>query len=123
MTSGKKATASNVYQNDQSYGAARAIDGDEETRWATDASTGPCWLEVDLGQPLTFNRALIQECVDHGSRVKAFELQYKDNDEWKTFHTGKAIGKHLEVKFDPITARLVRLNITEGKGGPTINEF
>ena len=99
------------------------MDDDENTRWATDASTGPCWLEVDLGKPQTFDRAVIQECVDYGVRVKAFELQYKDGSEWKTFHSGKGIGKNLEVKFAPVTARIVRLNITEGKGGPTIWEF
>ena len=66
---------------------------------------------------------MIDECVDFGVRVKAFELQYKDGDQWKTFHSGKGIGKQREVKFAPVTARLVRLNITEGQGGPTINEF
>ena len=123
LTTVKKAKASNVYGNDRSYDAAKAIDGDEDTRWATDACIGPCWLEVDLDQSLTFNRAVIQECVDYGERVKAFALQYKDNDKWKTFHTGKTIGKRLELKFEPITARLVRLNIADGQGGPTINEF
>ena len=39
-----------------------------------------------------------------------------------TFFHGTAIGKEHEVKFDPVTARHVRLNI-EGSGGPTINEF
>jgi alpha-L-fucosidase len=123
LTEGKKATASNVFQKNNHYGAAKAVDGDDHTRWATDGSTGPCWLEVDLGQPQTFDRAVIQECVDYGVRVKAFELQYKDGDEWKTFHSGKAIGRNLEVKFAPVTARHVRLNITEGQGGPTIFEF
>ena len=27
------------------------------------------------------------------------------------------------MKFAPVTARVVRLNITEGQGGPTILEF
>jgi alpha-L-fucosidase len=123
LAEGKKATASNVYQNNNHYAGAMAVDGDELTRWATDASTGPCWLEVDLGKPETFNRALIDECVEWGARVKAFELQSKEGDEWKTFYSGKAIGKQLEVKFEPVTARVVRLNITEGQGGPTIFEF
>jgi alpha-L-fucosidase len=123
LTTGKKARASNVYQNDDNYDAAKAVDGDDGTRWATDASTGLCWLEVDLGKPQTFDRAVIEECVDFGVRVKAFELQYKDSDTWKTFHAGKGIGPHLEAKFAPVTARIVRLNITEGQGGPTINEF
>jgi alpha-L-fucosidase len=123
LMTGKKAKASNVYRNDNRHGAAKAIDDDEHTRWATDASTGASWLEVDLGKPQTFDRAVIQECVDYGARVKAFDLQYKDGDDWKTFHSGKAIGKDLEVKFAPVTARIVRLNITDAQGGPTIWEF
>jgi alpha-L-fucosidase len=123
LTTKAKAKASNVYQNDKRHGADKAVDGEEETRWATDATTGPCWLEVDLGKPQIFDRAVIQECVQYGVRVKAFELQYKDGNNWKTFYAGKDIGKNLEVKFDPVTARVVRLNITEGKGGPTIFEF
>ena len=123
LAEGKKATASNVYQNNNHYAAAMAVDGDDQTRWATDASTGPCSLEVDLGKPETFDRAMIDECVEWGVRVKAFELQFKDGDQWTSFHNGKAIGKQLEVKFPPVTARFVRLNITEGQGGPTIFEF
>ena len=55
-------------------------------------------------------------------RVKAFELQYQEGNDWKTFFKGTAIGRNREVKFDPVTARHVRLNI-EGENGPTINEF
>ncbi|NLX97247.1 MAG: alpha-L-fucosidase [Rhodopirellula sp.] len=123
LTVGVQATASTVYQQNAAYGAAKAVDDDEHTRWATDATTGPCWLEVDLGKPQTFDRALIQECVDYGVRVKAFELQRKDDDGWKTIHRGKSVGENLEVTFEPVTARVVRLNITDGEGGPTIREF
>jgi alpha-L-fucosidase len=123
LTTGKKASASNVFRNDNSHNAAKAVDDDEGTRWATDGSTGPCWLEVDLGRPQTFDRAVIQECVDYGVRVRAFELQHQDGDRWTTFYSGKGIGKNLEVRFAPVTARIVRLDITEGHGGPTIWEF
>jgi len=123
LAEGQKATASNVYQNSSRYAAAMAVDGNEGTRWATDAETGPCWLEVELGKHETFDRALIDECVEFGVRVRAFELQYKDGDQWKTFYSGKTIGEQREVKFAPVTARSVRLNVTEGQGGPTIFEF
>ena len=123
LAEGKKAVASHVYQKNSHYAAAMAVDGDPETRWATDASVGPCWLEVDLGKPETFDRVLIDECVEWGARVRAFELQSKEGDEWKTFSSGKAVGPNREVKFNPVTARCVRLNITEGQGGPTIFEF
>lgn len=123
LTEGKKATASNVYLNKSQFGAGMAIDGDSGTRWATDSTTGACWLEVDLGKAETFDRAMIDECIEFGVRVKAFELQYKDGDQWKTILGGEGIGKQCELKFAPTTARFVRLNITAGQGGPTISEF
>ena len=122
LTEGKKATASNVFHNASAFSAKMAVDGDQATRWATDAEVSNCWLEVDLGKPETFDRAVIDECVDYGVRVKAFQLQYRKDGDWVTFFRGTTIGKDREVKFDPVTARHVRLNI-EGGGGPTINEF
>ncbi len=122
LTTKKKAKASNVYQNDKRHGADKAVDGEDESRWATDAATKQCWLEVDLGKEQTFDRALIQECVQFGVRVKSFELQTKDGKDWKTFFKGGPIGQKLDVKFDPVTARHVRLAI-DGEKGPTISEF
>jgi alpha-L-fucosidase len=122
LAEGKKAKASNVFQKSPAHNAAKAVDGDEETRWATDADTKQCWLEVDLGKPETFDHALIDECVEYGVRVKAFELLYQDGNDWKTFFKGTTIGRKLAVQFPPVTARHVRLNI-DGEHGPTIYEF
>lgn len=122
LTEGKKAKASNVYQKNAHYGANAAVDGDEDTRWATDGTVKQCWLEVDLGKPETFDRAVIEECVEYGVRVKSFELQAKNGTEWQSFFQGGAIGKKLEVTFPPVTADAVRLLI-DGDHGPTIYEF
>ena len=51
LTTHAKATASNVYGNQAEYGPDKAVDGRDDTRWATDASTTSAWLEVDLGKP------------------------------------------------------------------------
>ena len=119
---GMKASASNVYQNDPAYKADKAFDGDTETRWATDSGTKAAWLELDLGQPKTFRRAAIEEA--YGSRVKSFELQYRDGAGWKTFHKGTTIGDRFETpKLEPVTAQHVRLNILSATEGPTITEL
>jgi alpha-L-fucosidase len=55
--------------------------------------------------------------------VQRFELQYKQGEEWKTFYKGTTIGGSWEQKFEPVTARVVRLNILEATEGPTIWEF
>ncbi|MGQ9590327.1 MAG: alpha-L-fucosidase, partial [Planctomycetota bacterium] len=51
-----KATTSNVYQDLPAYGADKAVDGNPQTRWATDAGVTSAWLELDLGKEATFRR-------------------------------------------------------------------
>ncbi len=117
---GKKAKASNIFQNSSAYGPAKAVDDDPATRWATDAGTKQAWLEVDLGKSMMFNRAMVSEEFD---RVQKFELQYKDGEQWRTFTKGMKIGKKLELEFSQVTARHVRLDILDATEGPTIWEF
>lgn len=62
-----------------------------------------------IGQPLT-----------EGMKATPSDV---DGNGWKTFHSGKGIGRKHDVKFAPVTARIIRLSMTEGQGGPTINEF
>ena len=116
-----KATASNTYQNQAEYAPDKAVDGNGETRWATDAAVHQAWLELDLGRPTTFAHAWISEAFPN--RVQKFELQWLDGAEWKTFSSGTTIGESWWKSFDPVTAQRVRLNILEATDGPTIWEF
>ncbi|MBE7559310.1 alpha-L-fucosidase [bacterium] len=120
LSTGKPATASNVYRNEPQHTADKAVDGDFGTRWATDAGAMSAWLEVDLGAPTAFNAALISE--DYG-RARRFEIQYLDAETWKTAYRGGKIGYRLKAKFPTVTAQKVRLNILEAEEGPTIWEF
>ncbi len=120
LAAGKPARASNVFQNNRSYGADKAFDDDPATRWATDSGTHAAWLEVDLGAPQTFSRVTISEAYD---RVRRFELQYADAETWTTFYEGEKIGEDFSVDLDPITAQRVRLSILEATEGPTLWEF
>jgi alpha-L-fucosidase len=116
-----KATASNTFQNNPNVGPDKALDGQGDTRWATDVGVHQAWLEVDLGQPKTFRRARISEAFPN--RVQKFELQKLEGTEWKTFCTGTTIGDSMLQSFPPVTAQKVRLNILDATEGPTIWEF
>lgn len=118
-----KATASNTYQNQAEYGPDKAVDGNNDTRWATDAGVKSAWLEVDLGKPATLNRATIKQAFPELGRVRKFAIQYWEADQWKTCSRGENLGARLTAKFPPITAQRIRLNITESTDGPTISEF
>ena len=120
LAAGKRARASNVYRKSRHYGAHMVLDDDHATRWATDTGTKQAWLEVDLGKAAKFDRVKIAEAYD---RVRKFELQYKNNSQWKTFARGTKIGDAYSKTFEPVTARQVRLNILESADGPTIWEF
>jgi alpha-L-fucosidase len=120
LTTGRKTTASNWFQKSDTYAPDKAVDGDPGTRWGCDYGTHSCWLEVDLGEPKTFDRAAISEPY---GRVKEFELQIQADGEWKTFHRGTTIGDDLNIKFTPVTARHVRLTLLKTTEGPSIWEF
>jgi alpha-L-fucosidase len=120
LAAGKTAAASNVFQNSSAHGPAKAFDDDPGTRWATDSGVKQAWLAVDLGKPMTFSSVSLSEAYD---RVRRFELQYKDDETWKTFLPGTRIGEKFAQDFAPVTAQHVRLNILEATDGPTIWEF
>ena len=123
LSAGKRATASNVYRNMPLYDAAKAADDDEETRWATDNGTHAAWLEIDLGEPCLISRAALQQAFPELKRIRKFTVEAYLNNTWKPVYTGSDPGSELEMKFSPVTAQRVRLNILEATEGPTIWEF
>ena len=124
---GRKATSSSVYQNDPQYAPAKAFDDNAATRWAGAEGTGPAWLEVDLGQPVTIASLRIVEGESPGHhglyQIIRFELQYFDQGQWKTFSAHKGIGGNLQVAVKPFQAQRVRINILSTKRAPSIAEF
>jgi hypothetical protein len=122
--SGIKASASNVYQNDEAqYGAQQAFDSDTDTRWATDTGVKQAWIAADLGKRKTVGAVRIQEAEPYAGRVTEFEFQYRAVHEWKTIFHGTKIGGHFEKSFKPVRAREFRLNILDATEGPTIAEI
>jgi len=118
-----KASASNVFRNEERYGADNAFDDDLHTRWATDAEVKEAWLEADFGEPKTFSKVTIREWASGGKRIQKFEVRYRDGNDWKTIFAGTTVGANFRKEFPAVTARVVRLNILEATKGPTIDEF
>ena len=123
LTFGRKVTASHVYDaNPQMTGYYRpenAVDGDPYTGWTFNPGIQSAWLEVDLGGEYTFDRAWLNEPYD---RIRKFELQAKEGDEWRAFHAGSTIGEDFAVEFSPITARYVRIQVDETTINPLVGE-
>jgi len=123
LTTGAKATASNVFQKQAEYGPDRAVDGRDDTRWATDGGVTTAWLEVDLGKPASFHRAVIRQAYPELKRIRKFAVEYWQDEQWKPCCRGENLEARFSATFEPVTAQRVRLNITEATDGPTIWEF
>ncbi|OAB30842.1 hypothetical protein PMSM_22160 [Paenibacillus macquariensis subsp. macquariensis] len=123
---GKTATASNVFQNKPNYDASRAVDGQASSRWASDTSQEPYWLQVDLGREFAFDQIVISE---YQSRMTSYSIQYSsDGTTWNTGSTGtKASGTKdtvTDIDLDhPITGRYVKLGVDTASSGISIYEF
>jgi alpha-L-fucosidase len=123
LTRRQSASASSVWQNQEQWQARHAVDGDPLTRWSAGEGARTAWLEVDLGTPQTCDRAIILEAYPKRDRIRSFRLEREQDGAWVAFHHGGRIGEGLEVSFPAVTARRVRLHLTEATDSPTILEF
>ena len=122
LTAHKPATCSNVHPSGTVFGGDKAVDDDNDTRWATSDETRACWLEVDLQGEYELGRVGLRELTP---RITKFEVQYRlhSADAWSTAYAGTKAGTGFSADFPPVRARAVRLNILEATSAPTIWEF
>lgn len=118
LAQGCKATASGIWPKPR-LGPELAFDNNSSTRWGGAPDSKDGWLAVDLGKQKTFNMVRISEEYD---RIRKFELQVKNDGEWKTIHRGTTVGRNFALTVEPVKARHVRLNILEAIDVPTIWE-
>jgi alpha-L-fucosidase len=123
LAQGKPARASNVRGNEPAFGPAKAVDNDLASYWTTDDGQTTGWLEVDLGRPTSFDRALVQEQITVGQRVEEFVLEAWDGQAWKTITRAGTIGYKRLLRFPEVTTSRVRLSILQSRAEPTIREL
>ncbi|PRX66391.1 alpha-L-fucosidase [Cohnella sp. SGD-V74] len=120
----KPAAASATWYDNPTYGADKAVDGDPATRWGGVNNSAAAWLEVDLGEAVTFNHVEIREFYTSAPRISGFTVQYWDGNGWEDAYTGTTIGTVKLAKFDSVTGSKVRLNMTiSGSDAPTLYSF
>lgn len=115
----KTATSSDADWGDN-YRPGKAVDGDANTKWAPKSTTPE--LTVDLGQSYTICQISVQQ--DSNARSTAFELLVsEDGETWTQAYTTDAMQQNATYDFEAVSARFVKLKITEGRGDANICEF
>ncbi|MBN2814397.1 MAG: alpha-L-fucosidase [Bacteroidales bacterium] len=102
--------------------AKNLVDDDPKTEWLSDSRQ--CWFEVDLGEVKAFNRIDIrEEGHEWETRTNDYVLMYKSDNAWITLDKGNKIGHVYSRKFDPVSARHLRLQINNSGVLPKFSEF
>lgn len=118
-----KTEASNIRGNAKKFAAAKAIDTDKDTYWATDDSVTTASLTVDFGKPTTFNRFMAQEYIRLGQRVKDFIVEAFVDNNWNEIAKATTIGYKRILRFPTVEATKLRFTITDSKACPVISNI
>ena len=120
------ASADNYYIP-QSLTPDKAVDGNLNTRWAsqddTTVDTAP-WLEFDMTEPKMFNKVVVTEYRQFGVRAATMVVSVsEDGEKWNAWPRALFSSDTISVVSKPVTARYIRIDFTKtGKLGVNITE-
>lgn len=115
--------ASNVRGKSKVFAADKAVDGDKNTYWATDDGVTAASLELTVRSKQPLHAILLQEYIPLGQRVKKFSVEAWDGKTWVPLGRGSTIGNRRILRFPPMSASKIRLNIEDSRACPLISNI
>jgi alpha-L-fucosidase len=120
FAAGRPVTATNTRRG---HTASSITDGNGDSYWTTEESVLGAALEIDLGQQVTIDRALLQEMITQGQRIERFKLEAAAAGSWKPIAEATTVGYKRLLRFPEVTTDRVRLTIIDSRDCPTVREF
>ena len=99
------------------------LDNNYKTHFTTNGTDTTAVIELDLKTPQLFDVLMLQENITIGQRIEKFSLDYWEDKQWKKATEGTTVGYKRLVRFAPVTAKKVRLNIEASRLNPTLAEI
>jgi len=99
-----------------------AVDGDDNTCWATDDGA-PATLELDMDGPTEINALALAEAAGLAGRVQEYKVEGQVDSDWKLLVQGTTIGVRKVDHFSKATVWKVRLTISKAQPYPAIGQF
>ena len=113
-------TSSQVRGRSDRFAPSRAVDGRDDTYWATDDGVTEAQVELSWPQPVTFDHVVLQEAIALGQRVQAWAVEAQVDGSWKAVGEGTTIGYKRILTCSPTTTTRVRVRITKARACPTL---
>ncbi|HND89629.1 MAG TPA: alpha-L-fucosidase [Saprospiraceae bacterium] len=96
-------------------------DGDRRSAQAVGGRAGAV-LELRLSKRQRFNCVRIQEAIEHGQQVCAFQVEVKHQGKWQQVAQSTTIGPRKILMFDAVEADRLRVRIMGAKDVPRLTE-
>lgn len=107
--------------NSEKFDASKLTDGNKETYWATNDGITTGTIEFKFDKPQSIQFVVIQEFIGLGQRVKSFNIEVLENEQWTRIAEGTTVGYKRIVKFDSVKTTQMRINITDSRACPVIS--
>lgn len=117
--------SASVRGNHPRYSASNIVDGRYDTYWTTDDSVRSASFTVYFRRDRKVSSVMLQEYIPLGQRIKAFSIECRDaaTGEYVTVAEGTTVGYKRILRFNPVTASEVRVNIIDSYAPPVINNM
>ncbi len=112
-----------MFATAREFGGEKAVDGDDQTYWATNDGAARAVLEVDMEGPVQINAAAIGEAIGHESNVQEYKIEGQVDSDWKVLSQGTTIGEQKIDRFPTVTVWKVRLTILKAQPYAAIRKF
>jgi alpha-L-fucosidase len=98
-------------------------DIDGKTYWAAETDQRKATIEIALNGTKEFNRIVIQEPIQFGQRISAFEVQVSRNQSWTTVAKGTTVGYKRILRIPSVRGDALRLLIIDANSSPAISNI
>ncbi len=99
------------------------LDNNYDTYWTTKGKDTAAVIELKLQNKSTFNVLMLQENIAIGQRIENFEVEYWNENEWKSAAKATTVGYKRLLQFPEITTDRVRIKILSSRLNPTLSEI
>lgn len=80
-------------------------------------------LRLNLERATTIDHVVVMEDIREGERIKEYTIEVLVGGGWRQVKHGRVIGHKQIVRFDPMEATAVRLQVQQSEGEPLIRKL
>ena len=105
------------------FEAANLTDNNDATYWAAPDNQLTSSIFVELDQRQYIDTVILQEHIELGQRIRAWNLEARVNNKWVKVFEGTTVGHHRIAQFNPVITDAIRLNISDSLAPPTLERL